>query len=142
MKKLYGRSVVVVALLVVLSLLISGVASAGERWNKWQPIEWTNVDGTFKFSDDTVLLIKEYTLVTTVIGDLVVYLTPYDSFEDFYYEVYTTECAPQGAIGHTNWGAAWWLEDLTGRGLGDLGFEYGDRLYSCNYEAGWHDAQP
>jgi hypothetical protein len=142
MKKMFVRSAGVVGLVVVLSLLISGVALAGGGWNKWQPIEHDVASGTFKFADDTVLLIKEYTLLGNTVGDLVVYLTPYDSYGDFEEAVYNTECEPQGAIGRTGWGASHWLEDLTGRGLGDLGLEEGDRLYSCNYEAGWHDAQP
>ncbi len=140
MKKLYVRSVGVVGLVVVLSLLISGVALAGGGWNKWQPIEHDVVSGTFKFADDTVILVKEYT-IPGFVGDFVVYLTPFDDIQEFDNEVYYTECVPQGATLRDNWAAGHW-EDLTGRDLGDLGFDRADRLYSCRYPAGWHDAQP
>jgi hypothetical protein len=110
MKKLYVRSVVVVALVVVSSLLIAGVALAGEKWNKWQPI-----------------------VHPVVVGDFVAYLTPFEDFEEFDNEVYNTICVPQGATGRTSFATAW-FEELTGR---DLSFVGSDRIYFCEYPPGW-----
>jgi hypothetical protein len=133
------RSVVVVAVVLVLSVLISGVALAG-GWNKWQPINHSVIDGEFKFSGNALWRVKEYTVPGDpgFVGDLVGYLAPYDGFAEFDSEVYYAECVPQGATIRTTFGKGW-IEELTGR---DLSFVQSDVIYTCIYPAGWHDAQP
>ena len=134
MKKLFVLSVVL-TLAVMLSLSIAGVASANVNWNKWQPITHNVVSGTFKFSADT-WKVKEYANAGYV-GDLVGYLSPFEDFAEFDNEVYYTECLPQGATIRTTFGKGW-IEELTGRDLSDVAT---DKIYTCIYPAGWHDAQ-
>jgi hypothetical protein len=131
MKKL----LVVLTLVATLSLLLAGVASANVNWNKWQPITHTVVSGTFKFTPDT-WKVKEYT-IPGYSADLVGYLTPFESFAEFDNEVYYAECVPQGATIRTTFGKGW-IEELTGRDLSDVPT---DKIYTCIYPAGWHDAQ-
>lgn len=71
MKKLYVLSVVV-TLVAILSLSISGVASASVNWKKWQPLTHDVVSGTFKFAGDT-WKVKGYE-IPGFAGDLVGYL--------------------------------------------------------------------
>jgi hypothetical protein len=130
------RMVVAVALVLALSLMIVGAATAG-GWNKWQPINHPAVSGTFKYSDDMLLKIKEYAIYDFAVGDFVGYLAPFASFDEFDYVVYDLECGPQGATGRTTFGKGW-FEELTGR---DLSFVATDKIYTCLYPAGWHDSQ-
>jgi len=135
MKKLFVLSVVL-TLAVMLSLSIAGVASASVNWSKWQPITHSVVSGTFKFSDDTLWLVKNYE-IPGYVGDFVGYLSSFEDFSEFDNEVYYTECLPQGATIRTTF-ARGWVEELTGRDLSDVA---SDKIYTCIYPAGWHDAQ-
>jgi hypothetical protein len=128
MKKLLA----VLTLVAVLSLSISGVASASVNWKKWQPITHDVVSGTFKFSGDT-WKVKEYE-IPGYVGDLVGYLDM--PLEEFYYEVYP-ECQAEGAETITSFSKVW-IGELTGR---DMSFVEQERVYLCIYPAGWHDAQ-
>ncbi|MGD9145761.1 MAG: hypothetical protein PVI80_09395 [Anaerolineae bacterium] len=131
MKKLYVLSVVV-TLVAVLSLSMSGVASAKVNWNKWQPITHDVVSGTFKFAGNT-WKVKEYQ-IPGFVGDLVGYLDM--PFEEYYYEA-LPECQAQG--GKTGGSISQvWIGELTGR---DMSYVEQERVYMCIYPAGWHDAQ-
>ena len=127
MKKLFA----VLTLVAVMSLLISGVASAGVNWNKWQPITHNVVSGTFKFAGDT-WKVKGYE-IPGYVADLVGYLDM--PFEEFYYEVYP-QCQAQGAVSLTSFSKVW-IGELTGR---DMSFVEQEAVYLCVYPAGWHDA--
>jgi hypothetical protein len=132
MKKVLRMSVVVLTLVVILSSLVAGAVLADEPWNKWQPIVHNVVGGTFKFTTNT-WLVKSYS-IPGFAGDFVAYLDM--PLEEFFYVTWP-ECQAQGATTITSYSKVW-IGELSGR---DMGFVEQERVYTCIYPAGWHDAQ-